>query len=159
PAVNRVGVLALGWRSPLEPDDRGVEQLDRRYLTGRNKGGLPDGVDAGQLESLYRVHRSKNPRASPRGRQPRGGISICHACCVTARACPTLMAMFSLAGKSVVVTGGSKGIGRGIASVFAAAGANVAVAARSTADIDAAVSALDGVGEGAVIGVAADVSD
>jgi 3-oxoacyl-[acyl-carrier protein] reductase len=69
------------------------------------------------------------------------------------------MAMFSLAGKSILVTGGSKGIGRGIASVFAGAGANVAVAARSTADIDSAVSALDGVGKGTVIGVTADVSD
>jgi 3-oxoacyl-[acyl-carrier protein] reductase len=67
--------------------------------------------------------------------------------------------MFSLAGKSVVVTGGSKGIGRGIAAVFAAAGANVAVAARSVADLDATVTVLDGVGDGKVIGVASDVSD
>ncbi|MGK2854945.1 MAG: SDR family NAD(P)-dependent oxidoreductase, partial [Microbacteriaceae bacterium] len=39
--------------------------------------------------------------------------------------------MFELADRSVLVTGGSKGIGRGIASVFARAGANVAIAARS----------------------------
>ena len=69
------------------------------------------------------------------------------------------MAVFSVAGRSVVVTGGSKGIGRGIASVFAEAGANVAVAARSAADIDAAVTALDTVGDGTVIGVTTDVSD
>ena len=62
--------------------------------------------------------------------------------------------MFSLAGKSVVVTGGSKGIGRGIASVFATADANVAIGARSQADIDSAVAALAGLGSGKIIGVA-----
>jgi 3-oxoacyl-[acyl-carrier protein] reductase len=67
--------------------------------------------------------------------------------------------MFSLSGKSVVVTGGSKGIGRGIASVFAEAGANVAVAARSATDLEATVTALKGTGEGRAIGVTTDVSD
>lgn len=67
--------------------------------------------------------------------------------------------MFSLSGKSVVVTGGSKGIGRGIASVFAEAGANVAVAARSATDMDAAVTAMARLGDGTVIGVRTDVSD
>ena len=67
--------------------------------------------------------------------------------------------MFSLAGKSVLVTGGSKGIGRGIASVFAAAGAHVAIGARSQAELDSAVAALDGLGSGKAIGVAVDVSD
>jgi 3-oxoacyl-[acyl-carrier protein] reductase len=67
--------------------------------------------------------------------------------------------VFSVAGKSVLVTGGSKGIGRGIATVFAAAGANVAVAARSAPDLDGAVAALDGSGDGKVLGVTADVSD
>ncbi|MCV7280489.1 3-oxoacyl-ACP reductase FabG [Mycolicibacterium flavescens] len=67
--------------------------------------------------------------------------------------------MFSLTGRSVVVTGGSKGIGRGIAGVFAEAGANVAVAARSPGDLDDTVAALDGLGDGKVIGVRADVSD
>jgi 3-oxoacyl-[acyl-carrier protein] reductase len=72
---------------------------------------------------------------------------------------PKLIRMFSLAGKSVLVTGGSKGIGRGIASVFAKAGANVAIAARSRTDIDSAVAALDDLGAGKVVGVAVDVSD
>jgi 3-oxoacyl-[acyl-carrier protein] reductase len=67
--------------------------------------------------------------------------------------------MFSLAGKSVLVTGGSKGIGRGIASVFATAGAHVAIGARSQADLDSAVASLDGLGSGKVIGVAVDVSN
>ncbi|MDZ7885183.1 MAG: 3-oxoacyl-ACP reductase FabG [Mycobacterium sp.] len=67
--------------------------------------------------------------------------------------------MFDLVGRSVLVTGGSKGIGRGIASVFARAGANVAIAARSAGGLDEAVAEVDGLGAGTVIGVRADVSD
>jgi 3-oxoacyl-[acyl-carrier protein] reductase len=67
--------------------------------------------------------------------------------------------MFSLQGRSVLVTGGSKGIGRGIASVFASAGANVAIAARSSADLDSAVTHIAGLGCGEVLGVPVDVRD
>ncbi|WP_328360743.1 3-oxoacyl-ACP reductase FabG [Mycobacterium sp. NBC_00419] len=67
--------------------------------------------------------------------------------------------MFDLQSTSVLVTGGSKGIGRGIASVFASAGANVAIAARSSTGIDAVVAELDDLGSGKVLGVQADVAD
>ena len=67
--------------------------------------------------------------------------------------------MFDLANKNVIVTGATKGIGYGIAAVFATAGANVAVAARSLHDLDTAVAGLDGLGSGKVIGVSVDVAD
>ena len=50
----------------------------------------------------------------------------------------------SLSGKSVVVTGGSKGIGRGIAQVFARQGARVTITARGEADLKKAASEIDG---------------
>jgi len=61
----------------------------------------------------------------------------------------------SVAGRSVVVTGGSKGIGKGIARVFANAGAKVAVLSRHKDEADAAAAEI---GHGA-IGVAGDVTD
>jgi 3-oxoacyl-[acyl-carrier protein] reductase len=63
----------------------------------------------------------------------------------------------SLQGRSAVVTGGSKGIGRGIAETFAAAGVNVVITARTQRDIDAAVAELADQ-PGTVSGVAADVT-
>jgi 3-oxoacyl-[acyl-carrier protein] reductase len=61
----------------------------------------------------------------------------------------------SVAGRSVVVTGGSKGIGKGIARVFAGAGAKVAILARGLREAEAAAAEI---GQGA-IAIAADVTD
>lgn len=63
----------------------------------------------------------------------------------------------SLQGRSAVVTGGSKGIGRGIAETFARAGVNVVITGRNQGDIDTAVSDLADA-QGTVTGVAADVA-
>ena len=63
----------------------------------------------------------------------------------------------SLQGRTAIVTGGSKGIGRGIAETFAAAGVNVVLTGRTESDIDATVAALASA-PGAVSGVAADVT-
>ncbi|GAA3647030.1 3-oxoacyl-ACP reductase FabG [Nocardioides ginsengisoli] len=50
----------------------------------------------------------------------------------------------SLAGRSVVVTGGSKGIGRGIATVFARAGARVLVTGRDEESLAKACAEIGG---------------
>lgn len=63
----------------------------------------------------------------------------------------------SLKGRAAVVTGGSKGIGRGIAETFAAAGIDVVITGRHQADIDACVADLASQ-PGTVSGVAADVT-
>jgi 3-oxoacyl-[acyl-carrier protein] reductase len=64
----------------------------------------------------------------------------------------------SLHGRSAIVTGGSKGIGRGIAETFAAAGVDVLITARNQADLDDAVAALSDQ-PGKVSGLAADVTN
>ncbi len=63
----------------------------------------------------------------------------------------------TLSGRSVVVTGGSKGIGKGIAKVFARSGAKVLVVARTLSDAEAAAEELKRDG-GTASAVAADVT-
>ncbi len=52
----------------------------------------------------------------------------------------------SIEGRSVIVTGGSKGIGKGIARVFAAQGAKVMIAARGEADAEKATDQINAAG-------------
>lgn len=66
--------------------------------------------------------------------------------------------MFDLSDARVLVTGGSKGIGLGIATVFARAGAKVAITARSVADLHTAADGLREAGASEVVTVSGDIS-
>src|SRR3954470_14951213 len=95
-----------------------------------------------------------SPIVRPRDRpsQPRG---------VRAAPAPTQAAPMDLglADAAVVVTGGSKGMGRAAALTFAGEGARVAVLARGRTALDATVGALDAAGSADAIGIAADLTD
>lgn len=67
-------------------------------------------------------------------------------------ACFRNMTLFSVEGKTVVVTGGSRGIGRMIATGFVAAGATVYISARKTAEVEKTAAELG------CVGVPADLS-
>ena len=64
------------------------------------------------------------------------------------------MNAFDLTGKTAVVTGASRGIGRAIAEALAAAGASVVLASRTQADLDAVAASIEASG-GTALAVAA----
>jgi len=64
----------------------------------------------------------------------------------------------SIEGRSVIVTGASKGIGKGIAKVFASKGAKVMLAARGEADLARTVAEIEAEG-GTAVAHACDVTD
>ncbi|MFN2389991.1 MAG: SDR family NAD(P)-dependent oxidoreductase [Actinomycetota bacterium] len=66
--------------------------------------------------------------------------------------------LFSLEGKTAIVTGASRGIGRSIALGFARAGADVALAARTAEDLDEVAGAIVETGR-RVVSVPTDVTD
>lgn len=61
-------------------------------------------------------------------------------------------------GRNALITGGSLGIGRAIASRFVESGANVAIVARRADVLEAARAAISALGSGKVLPVSADVS-
>ena len=64
----------------------------------------------------------------------------------------------SLAGRSAIVTGGSKGVGLAVAIRFATSGADVAIVARGREALDQAVETIGEKARGRVIATQADVS-
>jgi 3-oxoacyl-[acyl-carrier protein] reductase len=64
----------------------------------------------------------------------------------------------SLAGRSALITGGSKGIGLAVASRFADSGAEVAIVARGREALDAAVRTIGSEARAKVIGLQGDVA-
>eukprot|EP00966_Prymnesium_polylepis_P216561 5013486-Prymnesium_polylepis.1 len=67
-------------------------------------------------------------------------------------------AAFSQKGRTVIVTGSSKGIGKGIAQVYAAAGANVLITSRHLDEAQATADEITASG-GVASAFAGDVSD
>jgi len=67
--------------------------------------------------------------------------------------------MTNLQGKTALITGGSKGIGYGIAEMMLKEGMNVAITSRQIAAAEAAVQRLSGIGSGKIIALEADVRD
>src|SRR5688572_15832632 len=67
---------------------------------------------------------------------------------------------FDFGGKTVLITGGSRGLGLLLAREFLDEGANVAICARDSAELERAKAALRGVGRrGRVVTIACDVTD
>jgi NAD(P)-dependent dehydrogenase (short-subunit alcohol dehydrogenase family) len=66
---------------------------------------------------------------------------------------------YDYTGESAIVTGSTRGIGRGIATALAEHDADVLVVSRTPEDVEATVRELDALGDGDVVGAPADVAE
>ncbi|MCJ8190527.1 SDR family NAD(P)-dependent oxidoreductase [Sphingomicrobium aestuariivivum] len=66
---------------------------------------------------------------------------------------------FDLSGKSAIVTGSSRGIGKAIAEQLAMRGANVVISSRTQETCEEVATAINAAGKGKAIAVAANISD
>jgi len=64
-----------------------------------------------------------------------------------------------LKGKTAVVTGSTKGIGKAIATELVRAGVNVIVSSRDSREVERTAAQLNEIGRGRVVGSACDVRD
>ena len=69
-----------------------------------------------------------------------------------------MLETLELDGKSIIVTGGGRGLGRAMALAMAEAGAQIAIASRTEAQIDSVVAEITAAG-GEAIGIPTDVTD
>jgi NAD(P)-dependent dehydrogenase (short-subunit alcohol dehydrogenase family) len=65
---------------------------------------------------------------------------------------------FDLAGQTAIITGSSRGIGRAIAELFAAHGANVVISSRKQDACDEVAAAINARGRGKAVAIAASIS-
>src|SRR4029077_14077969 len=85
-------------------------------------------------------------RVSRTGRPPLNSRRDCEPWARGPRMTSYLDRLFSIAGRVAVVTGGSSGIGRGIALALGQAGASVVLIARGQGNLDDTVAELDAAG-------------
>ena len=70
-----------------------------------------------------------------------------------------MTSLFDLSGRTAIVTGSSRGIGRAIAEEMAAHGANVVISSRKQDACDEVANAINARGQGRAIAIAASISD